>query len=1115
MKKNPNLRVLCSCTRKRLYGKMLFLLLFCYAGTSTVLASASNLEADNFPSIFKEKNDVELTTSQQSKKTIKGRVTDESGASIPGASVVIKGTSTGVSTDLDGNFTLNVNESDILLISFVGMEAQEIPVKGKSLINVTLKDSAVGLDEVVAIGYKTVKRRKLSAAVSSIKTEDLEAIPTASLSTVLAGKAVGVQSVMRGGTPGASNGGFVIRGNTNLSESSNATGLSNPLYIIDGVPMALSDFAGYDVTQNDFLATLNPNDIESIDILKDAAATAIYGSRGANGVIIINTKRGKSGKTRVKFSASTGITFEPEKLKVYIGEAEREEKIRLFKESLTNLFGEQAWIDVRNGLEVEGYMYPSVLSDKYNPAFNNAYDFLDMFYQTGHTQQYDLSMDGGNAKNSFRISAGYYNEKGVLVGYDFSRLSLSASITSDINEKLHNDFSIRTTYMNRKGGETDNLMAFPTDPTNLPSSLFYKNEDELALLSGKLGDTYHKNKTYSITASEALNYKVFDGLSFNNQIGVTLNVGSKDYFVPSTVSNNKLSYAVASRSEALTLNMHSVLSYYKEINDHEITSLLGAEVNSDRNSFVYLEGEDGPSDYVKVIQGFKKENTLGLSDEVKSNMLSYFFNLSYGYKNRYKVEGVIRRDGSSRFGENNKWATFPSVKTYWIFTNEKWLESIKDVVSFGKFRVSYGTSGAIASDPLLQYNSLIATDNIGAGLQDLNSNKIDVKTYGGNSAIIPDYEKIANKSLSWSKTKEINYGIDLEFFNHRIYFTGDIYSKRIEDLVYTSSLPAYVGYSSIKSNLVDMNSNGWEMSITGYLFPRQNDFQWDWTLNLASNSTTIAKLGNGGRDYIKDDYAFVEGRQAFQYYTYEYLGPLQRIEDLPVNPVTGQPMKYLWGDAGLALNKQGKIFPGMPLFADVNGDYQVDGGDYGYDKKIIEDKSPEPKISGGLHTNIKYRNLSLRVQSSFAFGHYIFNSSLQQMLSSYDDPKDFFTKALYDYSDMGIDFWEKSGDSAYYPMRYISYQDGGSTRAFRKSSMFLEKGDYWSIDNITLSYNLPKSVSNKLGLSNVNVYSTLRNAYMWKKSNVPDPRLVSKTGYYNGQGYPISKTLMLGVNVQF
>ena len=1048
--------------------------------------------------------------------TLTGRVEDTGNKILEGASVTIKGTTNGVLVKADGSYSIQAPANGTLTFSFIGYVTQEVVVRNRSVINITLAEARdKDLDEVVIVGYKSVFKKDLTGSVSSINTKDLQDIPTPSLINLLAGKAAGVQSVVRSGLPGGSGGGLVIRGNTSLSASSDVNGLSNPLYIVDGVPVSLQDIAGFDVSQNDFFATMNPSDIKSIDILKDAAATAIYGSRGANGVVIIQTVRGGNTDTRFNFSSALGVNFEPEKLKVFIGNAEREEKLRLYKESLSGLFGDRAWVDVRNGLEVEGYMLPAVLTDKFNPAFNNAYDYQKLFYQKGITRQVDLSMDGGNEKNAFRVGLGYYDEKGVLVGFGFKRFTLNASLTTDISKKLHNDLSFRLTYLDREGGQSDNMRSFPTSPTRLPSSLYYKTPDELSLLTGKLSDTYNNNQTYLATINEGLRYEITKGLTWDNQAAISVNFGKKDFFIPSTASENRLSYAESSSSSNITFNAHSILSYFKKINDHEFTGLAGTEVNMDRQAFTLLYGEGGPSDYIQVVQGFKKENVNGLSDLVKSNLLSYFGNISYGYKNRYKVEGVIRRDASSRFGANNKWTTFPSVKSYWIFTEEPFLESIKKILSFGKIRVSYGSSGSIDADPLLQYNSLVTGTNIGNGINDIYANRLDVNTYGGIGAIIPDFNKIANRSLSWSKSTEMNYGLDMEFFNHRLYVTSDVYSRYSSGLVYVSQLAPNVGYNSIRSNLVDMISTGYELGITGYLFPRNSKFQWDVTLNVARNTTTIAKLGNEGRDYISDNYAFVIGRPAFQYYTYEYLGPLQSLDDLSVNPMNGQPMKYYGADAGLALNQQGKIFLGMPVYTDVNGDYLIDGGDYGNDKKIIQGKSPEPKIQGGLHTNIKLNDFTLRIQSSFAFGHYIFNTSLQQMLSQYDDNTSFFTDALYDLS-KDVKFWEKPGDNSYYPMRYISYSDGGSARSFRQSSMFIEKGDYWSIDNVTLSYNIPKQLSDRIGLRRMNVYSTVRNAFIWKASStVPDPRLITKTGYYNGEGYPINRTMVLGINIQF
>ena len=1064
--------------------------------------------------VIRKSTESAVTAQQPEKKEISGKVSDSKDQPIPGVTVLAKGTTIGITTNLDGKYRFFVpSDTKIISFSFVGLKTQEIEINGNNIINIKMFEETIGVDEVVIVGYIRQNRRDLSSSVSKIDMKALENNPTASLISLLVGQAAGVQSVIRSGAPGISGGGLVIRGNTSLSASDGIDGISNPLYIVDGIPMSLQDLAGFDVSQNDFLSTLNPNEIKSIDILKDAAATAIYGSRGANGVVIISTKRGISGETRFSSSVSYGSILAPEKMKVFIGEAERQEKLRLYDQTLTTFFGDKAWIDVRNGLEVMGYFLPSVLTDKYNPAFNNAYDFQKLFYQTGNTQNIDLSMDGGTEKSSYRIGLSHYNEKGVLVGYGFKRTTLNASLVNDVNKFIHNDFSLRYSYLDRQGGLNSYMKAMPTSPTNLPSSLYYRTPEELSRMSGQLGDAYNKNRSHSLSLSDALRFKITKDLSLDNQASVSLNFGSNDYFIPSTARADNKSFGQSQSSVNSTFNANSVLTYNKTFKYHRVTVLAGTEINSDDQQMSWIQADNGTSDYLKVIQGFQKENIDGYSNIVKTNMLSYFGSLNYGYKeNKYQFEGVVRRDASSRFGANNKWATFPSAKVHWVFSKEPWLKGCSTWLDFGKIRVSYGNSGSIAGDPLLQYNSLISTNNIGAGMNDIYRNKMDVKTYGGQTVVISDFNRVSNKGLSWSKSSEINYGIDLELFKKRLFVTGDVYSKYISGLVYTSTLPQNVGFTSIQSNLVDMINSGFELNLTGYIFPRTSDFQWEWTLNLSKNNSKIAKLGNGGRDYINGDYAFVVGRPAFQYYTYEYTGALDSFDDLEVNPVTGKPMSYLWGDAGLALGLQGRIFPGMPLFTDVNGDFQIDAGDYGNDKMIIPNKSPEPKIMGGLHSTIRYKDFSLRVQSSFAFGHYIFNTTLQEQLTKYDDHA-FFLDALYQTDDSK--FWSKPGDGSYYPMRFISYADGGSVRAFRRSSMFLEKGDYWSIDNVTLSYNLPKKLLSSIKLRGLNLYGTAQNVFMWKASGVLDPRTVSKTGYYSGDGYPISRSFIFGLRLQF
>ena len=1065
---------------------------------------------------------VDASEASQNFINVTGTVFSNDGEPLTGAAVFPKGRNTdGVIVDFDGNFTIRVAKGTTLVFSFLGFQEEELPAQAR--MDVVLSPDRLLMDEAVVVGYTKQNIREITSSVARVDMDNLENNAQVSLATMLAGQAAGLQTVVRSGVPGASGAGIVIRGNNSLSSSNDITGISNPLYIIDGIPMALQDFAGYNVTDNDFLSTLNPQDIQSIDILKDAAATAIYGSRGANGVVIITTRKGTSGAPRVTARASVGVISRPSKLPVYIGQEEREKKLELLNQTLDNLFDEgMEWVDVRQHVEILGYTQSAVLTDIYNPAFNNAYDYQDMFYQDGINQTYDLSLEGGAESNSYRVSLGHYRERGVLVGYGVARTTLNASLITDVTKRIHNELVLRYTNLDRKGGlnDADGMRAMPTSPTSLPSSLYFRTEDELQLLSGQLGDCYNKNVSHQLSIGETLRIKILEGLSWDNNISYSMDFGKRDYFLPSTARDDDKSFASSGSSIRSTLNWNSVLNYnqtFGKNKKHAVVGLLGLEVNSNVLNSLTAEATDGMSDYLKVISGYKKEDIWAVSDIVTSNMLSFFAMASYGYaNNRYKIEGVFRRDASSRFGANNRWASFPSVKALWAFSEEPWMKATKSWMDFGKVRVSYGTSGDIYYDPLLQYNSLVALQGgFGANLTSSWSNKMDVKTYGNQLALVTDFNKIANNDLSWSRTKEVDYGLDLELFKSRVYISADLYSRYMSDLVYTSTLPSYVGFSQLSSNLVDMVSHGVEVSLTGYLFPRKSKVQWDWTLNLANNQTKIARMGNGGRDYLNTGslYAFIEGAPAFQYYMYEYQGTLDYYSDLPVNPLTGEALRYYAADAGLARNLQGRIFPGMPVFTDVDGDYLIQGSGSSAEYKIIEGKTPEPKISGGLSTNFKWKNLSVRINSSFALGHWIYNTTMQEQLSRFDDATNFYSYALYKFDESK--FWTGPEDDSYYPMIYVGYMDGGSARSFRHSSMFLERGDYWSLDNVTISYDLPRKWTDKINMRGINVYVTGQNLAMWKASSVFDPRMVSRTGWYNGSGYPISRSYIFGVQLQF
>ena len=407
-------------------------------------------------------------------KKVSGEVKDSKGMTLPGVTVIIKGTTVGVATDINGKYAITLTgiPDPVLIFSSVGMKSKEVKVGTNEVINVVLEEDTQVLEEVVVAGYQTVHKRNVTGSISRVSGETLADIPAASVSEMLSGKVVGLQSLNTGGGPGSKNA-LVIRGNTVMSGNlGEANEFSDPLYVIDGVPTDLQSLAGYDVTNSDYLASLNPDDIESIDILKDASAAAIYGSRGANGVIIIKTKGGRPGKLQVTAKATMGVNLRPALKGVMVGSAERNEKLRLINSSWK-------YTDIQQSL-------PMLLTDSLNPAFNNNIDYQGMFYQTGITQDYSVSLDGGTEELSYRLSLGYYNEKGIVKGNGMDRFSLSLNLTQHPFKALRNQTVIRLSYNDRQTGtgDSDGHNTFPMDLKDMRSSLFYLSDDQRDYLEG-------------------------------------------------------------------------------------------------------------------------------------------------------------------------------------------------------------------------------------------------------------------------------------------------------------------------------------------------------------------------------------------------------------------------------------------------------------------------------------------------------------------------------------------------------------------------------------------------------------------------------------------------------
>ena len=999
---------------------------------------------------------------QEIQFTVKGVVKDPQGGPLPGANILEKGTTNGVTTDFDGNFSITVpDQNATLVVSYVGFETKEIILEGQNDLTITLTASAAGLDEVVVVGYGTQKKSDLTGAISSVKPEDIQDAPITSIDQGLGGRASGVMVTQTSGMPGAV-ASIRIRGSSSLQ------GGNEPLYVIDGFP--IYNGSGYGNTGGSSsvsgLSTINPSDIKSIEILKDASATSIYGARAANGVVLITTKSGKAGKDKISLDVNYGIQSVAKK------------------------------IDVMNAYDYANLVNEAYINDGLDPYYSNekiaelqanpkGTDWQDELFRSAATQNYQLNFSGGNEKMTYLISGNYYNQEGVIRNSNFERFSGRVNLDRNVmdNFKIGTHLNISKTQSNAVPTNTGGAEGVVTGamkfnpvlpvysdpetgkytPVNAPG-IIYPNP--IATAEGQ----QRESKLTRLLGNIYGELEIVPNLKAKVSFGVDLINTKYNTFIPSYLyeSGGVATATIRNTNTTNWLN-ENTLNYTKQINDDNFISVLGGVTFQKNIDEGFLASSQGFANDLLESNSLESGAIYNQpsSDKTEWSLLSYLARVNYTFRNRYLLTLSSRVDGSSRFGENNKYALFPSGSAAWRLSNEPFLEN-SETISNLKLRTSYGVTG---NQEIGLYNSLPILTNTTYTL----GRELVTGIYPG---IIP------NPDLKWEKTAQFDIGLDIGLWNNRVNLTTDYYHKKTTDLIYDVAVPFVSGFNNSLQNIGSIQNEGLELSIESYNLT--GDFRWTSAFNISFNRNKVLDLGGETyRDVGESDghlktgsvHRLILGEPIGLFYGYQFDGIFQNQEELDNGP--SGPTNVLGGRR----------------YKDLNGDGDINATN---DRTIIGD--PNPDFFGGFTNTFSYKGFEFNVFMQYSYGGDLFNyNAIELELPSGGQNV---------YQDL-VNRWTPENPSNKYPK-------ATTNRSAVFSDAYIEDASYLKFKTMTLAYNFPNL--NIKGISGLKVFLTGQNLITITDYEGYDPE-VSYRGASNLQigedfgGYPQTKTYLLGVKL--
>ena len=1035
---------------------------------------------------------------------VKGTVIDKTGESVIGASIQVKGTTQGTITDIDGKFSLGVpDKKSVIVISFIGYATKELQVDPSKPMSIVLEEDTKLLDEVVVVGYQEVRKKDLTGSVAKADMNELLNTPVGSFDQTLGGRIAGVNVSSGEGTPGGTMN-IVIRGNNSLTQD------NSPLYVIDGFPVEDAAIA----------STINPSDIESLDILKDASATAIYGARGANGVVIITTKKGKVGKAQITYDGS--VTMQHVTRTIPMMDAYEFVKLQAetYPASIANSTGGYL-------MEYQGKQW--TLED-YRDIFQ--YDWQDEILRTALQHNHNIRITGGTEGVRYNASVSYYNQDGILLNSGYERFHARAN-TVVKRDKL--DISLTTNYSRSiQTGSTPSETSY-SGMNNLFYSVWgyrpvtYPNKSMESLLNDVMDEAIDSSNDYRFNPIRSLkeeyrkyyinnlqmngyvSYEFIKGLKLKVSGGYTYDARKNDQFNNSNTryggptSTDKVNAQII-RNERLTWLNENTLTYQTNIKKkHFFNSLIGITFQNSDYEYYSLKSTHIPNESLGMAG--MADGTLSSSSSLKSSwaMMSYLARLNYNYKSKYYATASFRADGSSKFSKKHRYGYFPSGSLAWNFMEEEFMAPIKKVVGAGKLRVSWGLTG----------NNRIGEYDYYALLQMLKEKQGDYISNGSIPSGVYPFDNdmssvgmvpvsLPNEDLKWETTEQWNVGLDLSFFDERLNFTADVYRKTTRDLLLEASLPLVSGYYSATKNIGKVRNDGLELSLSTVNI-KTKDFTWTSDFNIAFNKNEVLELAENqlslttaakfDQNYnSQPSYIAKVGLPMGMMYGYLYEGTYKYDDFIK----SGN--SYTLKDNVPYFSSEANTQPGMPKYKDINGDGVIDSND----RTIIG--RGLPIHTGGFTNSFAYKGFDLSIFFQWSYGNDIMNAN-RLFFENAGGKKDLNQFASY------ANRWTPDNPDSDIPAATKSASNNVI------SSRIIEDGSYLRLKTVTLGYTFPKTLIAKAKLSNARVYLAAQNLWTWTSYSGYDPEVSIRnsalTPGLDFSSYPRAFTLSFGVNLGF